>query len=63
MADTDLLTHLIAQAKRIAPHHPELAAAYLAAIRERARGVPPAELDRLLGDLPALAGAPRLPLV
>ena len=55
MAEADPLTMLIEQARRIAPHHPELVAPYLAAIREKARGVKPEELDRLLGDLSKVA--------
>lgn len=57
MAESDPLVNLIEQAKRIAPHHPELAAIYLAAIREKARGMKPEELEPLLGDLPRLAEA------
>ena len=51
MAEADPLTDLIEQAKRIARHHPDLAAFYVAAIREKARGVKPEELEPLLGDL------------
>jgi hypothetical protein len=51
MAESDPLTDLIEQAKRIARHHPDLAPFYLAAIREKARGVKPEELEALLGDL------------
>ncbi len=57
MAEADPLLILIEQAKRIAPHHPELAPIYLAAIREKARGTKPEELDALLGDLPKMAEA------
>lgn len=57
MAEADPLVILIEQAKRIARHHPELAATYLAAIREKARGMKPEELDQLLGDLPKVAEA------
>ena len=59
MAEADPLLILIEQAKRIARHHPELAATYLAAIREKARGMKPEELDALLGDLPKMAEASR----
>ncbi len=55
MAESDPLVILIEQAKRIVRHHPELAASYLAAIREKARGVKPEDLERLLGDLPKAA--------
>ena len=55
MAAADPLVILIEQAKRIARHHPELAATYLAAIREKARGMKPEELEPLLGDLPKIA--------
>jgi hypothetical protein len=55
MAESDPLTDLIEQAKRIARHHPDLAAFYLAAIREKARGVKPEDLEPLLGDLLKLA--------
>lgn len=51
MAESDPLLILIEQAKRIVPHHPELAAGYLAAIREKAKGLKPEELEHLLGDL------------
>ena len=51
MAESDPLAILIEQAKRIVPHHPELAAGYLAAIREKARGVKPEDLEELLTDL------------
>lgn len=57
MAEADPLVNLIEQAKRIARHHPELAAFYLAAIREEAKGIKPEELEPLLGDLPKLAEA------
>ena len=57
MSESDPLTILIDQAQRIAAHHPELAASYLAAIREKARGMNPAEVERLLGDLPDLVEA------
>ncbi len=50
---------LIEQAKGIAKHHPEMAASYLAAIREKAKGMKPEELDQLLGDLPDIAEAAR----
>jgi len=57
MNESDPFLILIEQAKRIAPHHPQLAASYLAAIREKARGMNPAEVERLLGDLPDLVEA------
>ncbi len=53
------LAALIEQAKGIAKHHPEMAASYLAAIREKAKGMKPEELDRLLGDLPQIAESTR----
>ncbi len=56
---SDPLLVLIDQAKGIAKHHPEMAASYLAAIREKAKGMKPEELERLLGDLPKLAQAAR----
>jgi hypothetical protein len=52
---------LIDQAKGIVRHHPELAASYLAAIREKAKGMKPGELEPLLGDLPKIAEAARRP--
>ena len=57
MSEPDPLIDLIEQAKRIARHHPALAAFYLAAIREKARGVKPEELEPLLGDLPKIAAS------
>ena len=51
MAEPDPLTNLIEQARRIARHHPDLTAFYVAAIREKARGAKPEELEQLLGDL------------
>jgi hypothetical protein len=51
MAEPDPLANLIEQAKRIARYHPDLAAFYVAAIREKARGVKPEEMEPLLGDL------------
>jgi hypothetical protein len=59
MNESDPLTMLVEQARRIAPHHPELAASYVAAIREKARGMGPEELEKLLGDLPKPAEAPK----
>ena len=59
MSESDPLTILIDQAQRIAAHHPELAASYLAAIREKARGMSPEEVEKLLGDLPKLVEASR----
>ena len=59
MSESDPLLALIEQAKGIAKHHPEMAASYLAAIREKAKGMKPEELDKLLGDLPRLAEASR----
>jgi hypothetical protein len=58
-SQSDPLLALIEQAKGIAKHHPELVTSYLAAIREKARGMKPEELDRLLGDLLQIAGAAR----
>ena len=58
-SQSDPLLALIEQAKGIANYHPELAASYLAAIREKARGMKPEELDGLLGDLPQIARAAR----
>ena len=58
---SDPLVVLIEQAKGIAKHHPEMAASYLAAIREKAKGMKPEELERLLGDLPKIAAAARRP--
>ena len=59
MSESDPLAVLVEQARRIAPHHPGLAASYVAAIREKARGMSPEELEKLLGDLPKPAEASR----
>ncbi len=59
MSESDPLLVLIEQAKGIAKHHPEMAASYLAAIREKAKGMKPEELEALLGDLPKVAEATR----
>lgn len=59
MSESDPLLVLIEQAKGVAKHHPEMAASYLAAIREKAKGMKPEELDKLLGDLPRLVEASR----
>jgi hypothetical protein len=55
MSDENPLQAFVDQAKRVAEHHPELAASYIAAIKEKARGLKPEELDRLLGKLPKIA--------
>ena len=59
MSDADPIITPVEQAMRIAKHHPELAATYLAAIREKTRGMKPEELDRLLGDLPKVVESSR----
>ena len=54
---------MVEQAKRLCPKHPALLPAYLAAIREKGRGIEEgalqAILDEVAGGVPAPPGASR----
>ncbi len=48
---------LLDQAKRVSARHPELLPRYLAAIRDKARGMPPEQVEALLKEVSEAAAA------
>ncbi len=50
---------LIDQARRVCALHPDLLVRYLAAIRDKARGMPPKEVEALLESVSEAAAAGR----
>ncbi len=48
---------LVDQAKRVSARHPELLARYLAAIRDKARGMPADQVEALLKEVSGAAAA------
>lgn len=57
--DDPVFRALIDQAKRVCSRHPELLEPYLAAIRDKAKGLEEGALQRLLAEVSAVAHGPR----
>ncbi len=55
------LQALLDQAKRVSALHPDLLTRYLAAIRDKARGMPSEELEALLKEVSEAVAAARPP--
>ena len=49
--DDPVFRALVEQAKRVCPKHPDLAPAYMAAIREKGRGIRPDQLQAILDEV------------